>query len=673
MGAVQKTTWLLAFAVAAGACIGVWALTSWSDRRTVLDAAEASLAATARLLEQHADRALEAGDRIVQAGVEAASGPAGLLKPGRAEALHHRLRQLVDGNPQVASLWAMDASGVTVAESWAHPPATAGSFGHRPYFQAHRNGEAGLKIGAQSVGTTMGRPRFTLSRPVLTPEGAFAGVVAGGVVAEYFGAVYAEAGLGEGARLALFRGDGARLASWPPAGSDAAFPDLPEPVPPPGQSLLRVAADGRLTAIRHLTRYPVVLVVSQPTVEVLAEWRQRMWRNGAATAAAVCTLAALTLLGLRGARHERALMRALRRERGELEQRVAERTAALAESEARFRAMADHAPVMIYVVDAAGRCLFLSRSWYDFTGQVPERALGTGWLDALHPEDRPAADAAFAAAMERQAPFRLEYRIRRAADGAWRWALDAAAPRRDAGGAFLGYVGSLIDITERREAEERQALMARELDHRAKNALTVVQAALRLTPRHDAGSYAVAVEGRVAALARAHSVLAQGRWQGVALRALVEAELATFLPAATGAAPRAVLEGPDLMLSPTAVQALSMALHELATNAVKYGALSAPSGRLTVAWQLDQAGDVLRLGWTERGGPAPAGPPSRSGFGSRVVRATVEGQLGGRLERRWEAAGLTCLLTLPLPRLLAPGAGPPPAAPAEKELALAEG
>jgi PAS domain S-box-containing protein len=671
VAAVQRTSWLLAFAVATGACIGVWALTAWSDRQTVLEAAEASLAATARLLEQHADRALEAGDRMVLAAVEATGDPAGLADPARLATLHQRLRAIVQDSPQVASLWVMDAAGRNVVETWGHPPAPGPGFSTRPYFRTHRDGEGGLHIGQQAVGSVTRRPRFTLSRPLRSAEGAFAGLVAAGVYTDYFGATYAEAGLGAGARFALFRADGAPLAAWPP--TEAAGPTAVTAggVPPPGLGAVSATEDSRLTAVRHLARFPVVLVVSQPMVDVLADWRRRMWRNGAATAAAVCTLAALTLLGLRGARQQRALMRALRRERGELEQRVAERTVALAESEARFREMADNAPVMVYVTDAGGCCTFLSRSWQDFTGQGLDRALGHGWLDAIHPEDRSRADAAFALSQTRQAPYRLEYRLRRA-DGAWRWALDAAAPRRDPAGGFLGYVGSVIDITERREAEERQALMARELDHRAKNALTVVQAALRLTPREDAAAYAEAVEGRVAALARAHAALAQGRWQGVALRRLVEAELSIFMPPAPGT-PRAVLDGPALMLCPPAVQALSMALHELATNAVKYGALSVPAGRLAVTWEVDHAARRLCIRWTERGGPAPARALTRRGFGSRVIEATVQGQLGGVLDRRWEAAGLSCELRLPLARVLAPEAGTKQQDGAAEELELAEG
>ena len=128
--------------------------------------------------------------------------------------------------------------------------------------------------------------------------------------------------------------------------------------------------------------------------------------------------------------------------------------AALVESEARFRDMADGAPVMVWVTDPDGQCLYLNRLWHAFTGQQPGEGLGLGWLDATHPEDRPAAEREFLEANRRQGPFRTEYRLRRS-DGTYRWVIDAATPRFSAEGTFLGYVGSVIDITDHKEIEDR--------------------------------------------------------------------------------------------------------------------------------------------------------------------------------------------------------------------------
>jgi PAS domain S-box-containing protein len=137
--------------------------------------------------------------------------------------------------------------------------------------------------------------------------------------------------------------------------------------------------------------------------------------------------------------------------------------AALRESEARFRNMADHAPVMMWVTDATGSCIYLNRIWHEFTGQSEDEALGLGWLEATHPEDRAEAGRIFLESTERRAPFRIEYRLKRA-DGAWRWAIDAAAPRFGPTGEFLGFIGSVIDITDRKVAEEELRARTAEIE-----------------------------------------------------------------------------------------------------------------------------------------------------------------------------------------------------------------
>ncbi|WP_052214427.1 PAS domain S-box protein [Belnapia sp. F-4-1] len=220
----------------------------------------------------------------------------------------------------------------------------------------------------------------------------------------------------------------------------------------------------------------------------------------------------------------------------------------------------------------------------------------------------------------------------------------------DAAGRAVRAIGVVLDITERKQAEERQTLLAREVDHRAKNALAVVQAALRLTPKEDPASYMRAVEGRVAALARAQTLLARGRWTGAELRTLLEDELAPFLAEGAGA-PRARLDGPPVLLWPAATQALSMAVHELATNAVKHGALGRSGGTVTVQWrvELEPPGPpLLRLEWRESGGPPVPGSPSRRGFGTRVLDGTVRAQLGGKVRQGWSAEGIRVEMDIPL-------------------------
>jgi two-component sensor histidine kinase len=203
-------------------------------------------------------------------------------------------------------------------------------------------------------------------------------------------------------------------------------------------------------------------------------------------------------------------------------------------------------------------------------------------------------------------------------EGATRWALVSASLVRGPGGRALRLLAAVRDETERKLAEERQALLMREVDHRAKNALAVVQSAVRMTPKTDPEAFAAPVEGRVLALARAHNLLAERRWEGVDLGELLRGELGPFVPAGAGGAggERVLLDGPPVTLAPDAAQAISMAVHELATNATKHGALSVATGRVAIARWIDTGAGMLRLRWREAGGPPLAGAPARRGAAS---------------------------------------------------------
>ncbi|MBV1799472.1 PAS domain-containing protein [Siccirubricoccus sp. G192] len=322
------------------------------------------------------------------------------------------------------------------------------------------------------------------------------------------------------------------------------------------------------------------------------------------------------------------------------ERRLAE--AALAESEERLRLAQQAAGIGIYDYDfLTGDITWDARLralW-----AVPENMPITNrlFIEGLHPEDRPLRREAVRRAMDPQGTglYRVEYRIIGLGDGVERW-VAATGQVRFAGNRPVRLVGTVHDITERKRTEQRNALLMREVDHRAKNALAVVQAALRLTRADNPAEFVRSVEGRVAALARAQTVLAQRRWEGAELRALVEGELAPFLDEAHPGGPRIQLSGPPVTVGARAAQPLCMALHELATNAVKYGALSVPEGMLAVTWRLDPAERMLHLVWRESGGPDLAAPPARRGFGSRVIEQTLQLQLGGTLSRRWLPGGL---------------------------------
>jgi two-component sensor histidine kinase/ActR/RegA family two-component response regulator len=192
-----------------------------------------------------------------------------------------------------------------------------------------------------------------------------------------------------------------------------------------------------------------------------------------------------------------------------------------------------------------------------------------------------------------------------------------------------------FDITDRKEAEERQVLLVREVDHRARNALAVAQSIVGLTRAPTIDGYITAVQGRIAALARTHTLLAESRWQGADFRKLIEEEMAPFC----GASDRCSVLGPSVSLNPAIAQSLALVVHELATNAAKYGAWSVPGGRVSISWETEQKN--LTVNWVETGGP-PGKAPDRQGFGTQIMKATIERQLRGTLRQEWRPSGLRC-------------------------------
>jgi two-component sensor histidine kinase len=192
--------------------------------------------------------------------------------------------------------------------------------------------------------------------------------------------------------------------------------------------------------------------------------------------------------------------------------------------------------------------------------------------------------------------------------------------------------------------EERQELLMRELDHRAKNALAVVQAVVHLSQADNIDDFRKVVEGRIAALARAHDLLAESRWKGVELRSLIEEELRAFGDVSSG---RLNISGPNLRLPPELAQSVALAVHELATNAAKYGALKGSDGTLNVDWQ-NAAGSKLVLDWHETAAEPISPPAQKTGFGSELLNKSIRNQLGGEITFDWDPAGLKCRLVLPL-------------------------
>jgi two-component sensor histidine kinase/two-component SAPR family response regulator len=194
----------------------------------------------------------------------------------------------------------------------------------------------------------------------------------------------------------------------------------------------------------------------------------------------------------------------------------------------------------------------------------------------------------------------------------------------------------------------QQELLAREVDHRARNALAVIQSIVAMMPPTPGAAMGRVIEGRIRAMARAHTLLSQARWEGADLQQLVNEELEPF-----GVGDRVNIHGAAVAIKPAVAQNFALAIHEFATNAAKYGALSVPEGRLEVAWSLGK--DALSLEWIEIGGPQSA-PPKKNGFGSKVIDASIRRQLGGDIERDWSSGSLKCTLRVPAEHFSPPAA-----------------
>lgn len=240
-----------------------------------------------------------------------------------------------------------------------------------------------------------------------------------------------------------------------------------------------------------------------------------------------------------------------------------------------------------------------------------------------------------------------EFRIIRPSDGEVRWIHSLGGALRDASGSVVRLLGISVDITERVRNQERERLLIREVDHRAKNLLSVIQAVIQLTRARSTSEFIDDVTGRIHALARVHTLIAASRWMGAELSRLVTDEMAPF----TENGERVRLNGLRLELKPAAAQSMALVIHELTINAAKYGALSTPGGQIEIDWKLADGGATdLELHWRESGGPAVRAP-QRSGFGTRLIRTSIERQLGGTVELHWQAEGLQCDITLAIERL----------------------
>lgn len=297
---------------------------------------------------------------------------------------------------------------------------------------------------------------------------------------------------------------------------------------------------------------------------------------------------------------------------------------------------------MLWMGDERGTCVFLNAALRAFWGINPARLDEFDWSSTLHPDDIDMLAGPFAAAMAAHTPFVVEARYKRA-DGIYRTMRTEANPRFSPAGAFLGMTGVNTDISDQLAAEAHSRYLMGELNHRTKNILAVVQALARQTSKDvPPQEFQQEFDRRLRGLAASNDLLLKNDWAGVLLEDLVAAQLA-YLPDPLGA--RIASHGPQVRIPARGAQTLGMALHELSTNSLKYGALADAAGHVDLNWNVRPDGGWT-IEWREHN-PRPVAAPERRGFGTRVLTDMIRSTFNAEVEMTFASPGLAWRAIVP--------------------------
>nr|WP_229362379.1 CheR family methyltransferase [Sphingomonas sp. PL-96] len=328
---------------------------------------------------------------------------------------------------------------------------------------------------------------------------------------------------------------------------------------------------------------------------------------------------------------------------------------ALRDSEQRLHSLVEGLTQLVWRAVDSGHWTWASRQWREYTGQNESHSEGWGWLEPVHPDDRPIAREAWSRAAE-QGGFEVEFRIRRSGDGAYRWFQMRATPLRDEQGDIVEWIGTSTDIDDLRELQEHQGVLVAELQHRTRNLIGVVRQMAQKTARASdtMEDFRERFRDRLDALARVQGLLSRlNDHDRVTFDELIRTELAAH--GAETEESRILIDGPDgIRLRSTTVQTLAMALHELATNAVKYGALGQSEAQLAIRWRMsgeeDGAQPWLHIDWRETGVamPPPDAAPQGSGQGRELIERALPYQFAARTTYVLEKDGVHCTIAMPV-------------------------
>ena len=323
------------------------------------------------------------------------------------------------------------------------------------------------------------------------------------------------------------------------------------------------------------------------------------------------------------------------------------------DAEQRMKTLLEGIPQLVWRSSARGMWTWASPQWLSYTGQAQEQTHGTGWMDAVHPDDQEGLREAWSRANDRE-ELNIEFRIRRHSDGAYLWHHTRSRPVHNSAGDIIEWLGTSTDVQAMKELQQRQLIMVAELQHRTRNLIGVIGSIASQTMA-ETGPTPVFLEqfnNRLAALSRVQGLLSRSDQSPVTIRSLLEMVLGAMAADALSAD---MLEGPEVRIRPTIVQTLAMALHELATNARKFGALSDAGGQLQVRWQVKRppTGSRLLLEWRETGITRSMPALDRGfGYGRLLIERALPYSLGADTHFDLGMDGLLCIIELPLERAI---------------------
>ncbi|MEO7814779.1 MAG: PAS domain-containing protein [Sphingomicrobium sp.] len=319
---------------------------------------------------------------------------------------------------------------------------------------------------------------------------------------------------------------------------------------------------------------------------------------------------------------------------------------ALHDDDVSFRAMADVLPLIVWSTLPDGLNDYYNARWYEFTGVPFGSTDGEGWNSVFHPDDKARAWALWAQCVASGEPYEIDYRLRHHS-GDYRWTIGRGLPVRDGEAKIIRWIGSITDIHATKLVAEQNEILSRELSHRIKNIFAVIAGLVSLSSRQESGheGFANKLKQRISALGRAHEFVRPHSDESrpadlpESLHGIIRQILAPY-PALSDA--KIVISGEDFRVDDRGATPIALVIHELATNAAKYGAMSVSDGE--VAIRTESEGDEVTIAWCESGGPTLSGAPVRSGFGTKLMELSVVNQLGGTFEREWREQGLAAII-----------------------------